>query len=59
MREAEIVKSDLERMRQRVTALETELKLSEEFEQEMKEKVESYAERFNAERSRNAVNPFD
>lgn len=59
MRKVEIVKSDLERAQQKVADLETELKLAEEFEQEMKEKVESYAERFNAERNRNATNPFD
>jgi molecular chaperone GrpE (heat shock protein) len=59
MRKAEIVKSDLKMAQQKVADLESELKLSEEFEQEMKEKVENYAERFNAERSRNAVNPFD
>lgn len=59
MRKVEIVKSDLERAQQKVSDLETELKLAKEFEQEMKEKVESYAERFNAERNRNATNPFD
>ncbi len=59
MRRVEFVKSDLKMAQQKVADLESELKLSEEFEQEMKEKVESYAERFNVERSRSAVNPFD
>ncbi len=59
MRKVEIVKSDLKMAQQKVADLEIELKLAEEFEQEMKEKTESYAERFNAERNRNAVNPFD
>lgn len=59
MRKVEIVKSDLKLAQQKVADLESELKLAEEFEQEMKEKTESYAERFNAERNKNAVNPFE
>ncbi len=59
MRKAEIVKSDLERTRQKVADLEAELKLAEEFEQQMTEKTTSYVEKFNRERNRNAVNPFE
>lgn len=60
MRKAEIVKSDLERVQQKVVELEAELKAAEEFEQQMAaEKTTSYVEKFNAERNKNAVNPFD
>lgn len=60
MRKAEIVKSDLERMRQKVADLEAELKLAEEFEQrQAAEKTTSYVDKFNAERNKNVVNPFD
>jgi hypothetical protein len=58
MRKVSIVQSDLDRTRQRVVNLEAELKLSEEFEQQMKDKTHSYVERFNDERSKNVVNPF-
>lgn len=60
MRNAEIVKSDLERAQQKVADLEAELKLAEEIEQQMTaDKTTSYVEKFNAERNKNAVNPFD
>ncbi len=60
MRKAEIVKSDLERVRQKVADLEAELKLAEEFEQrQAAEKTTSYVDIFNAERNKNVVNPFD
>lgn len=60
MRKAEIVKSELKMARQKVADLEAELKLAEEFEQQMAaEKTTSYVEKFNAERNKNAVNPFD
>jgi hypothetical protein len=58
MRKVSIVKSDLARMQAKVIELEAELKLSEEFEQQMKDKTHSYVERFNDERSKNVVNPF-
>jgi hypothetical protein len=34
------------------------LKLSEEFEEQMTERTQSYAEKFNAERSKPGTNPF-
>jgi hypothetical protein len=59
MRKVETVKSDLERVRQRVIELEAELKLSEDFEQQQAaDKTTSYVDRFNAERNKNAANPF-
>lgn len=86
MRTTQIVKSDLERVKQlvadatkrkddlneelkqvrgeiavnaqRVADLETELSQSEGFEQQMKMQTVNYAEKFNAERNKNVINPF-
>jgi hypothetical protein len=59
MRKVEIVKSDLKRMQQQIVELEAELKAAEELEQQRAaDKTETYVERFNAERNRNAASPF-
>jgi phage tail sheath gpL-like len=60
MRKAEIIKSDLKRVREKVVELEAELKAAEEFEQQQAaDKTTSYVDRFNAERNKDVVNPFD
>ncbi len=59
MRRVEIIRSDLARVQGKLVELEAELKAAEEFEQQQAaEKTETYVERFNAERNRNAVSLF-
>ncbi len=57
MRAAEIVKQNLAWARQNVAELEEELKTAEEFEKSVAEAVDTYVEKFNAERD-TALNPF-
>jgi hypothetical protein len=59
MRQSGIIQSDLKRVQGKLVELEAELKAAEEFEQQQAaEKTETYVERFNAERNRNAVSLF-
>ncbi len=57
MRSAEIVKQNLAWARQNVADLEDELKTAEEFEKSVADAVDTYVDKFNAERD-TAANPF-
>jgi hypothetical protein len=57
MRKSELIKQNLIYARQNVADLENELKAAEEFEKNVSDAVETYVEKFNAERD-TSINPF-